>query len=120
MTVTSSSLSLTPPNELVWYPSYLRTPTVSRCGMHQAMGLEGNMKDGPWSYRILSLLIVSPIYSVVLITLGTLSGRHLFFANMGGKILKRFVPKKVGERIICPPAAASNTVTTAAKAAKKG
>eukprot|EP00746_Dinoflagellata_sp_MGD_P070946 gnl/MRDRNA2_/MRDRNA2_28969_c0_seq1.p1 gnl/MRDRNA2_/MRDRNA2_28969_c0~~gnl/MRDRNA2_/MRDRNA2_28969_c0_seq1.p1 ORF type:complete len:170 (+),score=25.84 gnl/MRDRNA2_/MRDRNA2_28969_c0_seq1:79-588(+) len=67
-------------------------------------GIEGNMKDGPWSYRIGSLLMVSPVYACVLITVGTLSGRHTYFAKMGGKILGRFVPSSFKPKIQCSPA----------------
>ena len=71
------------------------------------IGLDGNMVDGPWSYRIRSLLIISPIYSLILITIGTLSGRHLYFARMTQKLLGRFVPtKKAKEKIACEPARA--------------
>ena len=74
----------------------------------KSLGLEGNMRDGPWSYRVISLLAVSPIYSVVLMTLGTLAGRHLFFANMGSKILRRFLPRAAADKLLmCPPAAAA-------------
>ena len=51
------------------------------------------MREGPWSYRIGSLIIVSPIYSCMLVTIGTLAGRHVFFARMSHKIMGRFVPK---------------------------
>ena len=86
----------------------------------EKIGLKGNMRDGPWSYRILSLLAVSPIYSCVLITLGTLSGRHRFFATMASKMLGRFVPKTMKSSIVCPPGAtATAAATTAAKATPK-
>lgn len=73
-------------------------PMLNKCG------LEGNWVDGPWSYRIGSLVFVSPIYASILITLGTLSGRHLFFATMGKKIIGRFFPSKFREKIACNPA----------------
>ena len=73
----------------------------------KSLGIEGSMKDGPWSYRILSFLLVSPIYSVILITVGTLAGRHRYFSNMGLKILKRFVPGRVGEKL--KPKSCNNT-----------
>ena len=63
------------------------------------MGMEGSMREGPWSYRIGSLLIVSPIYSVVLVTVGSVAGRHLFFARMSYKIMGRFVPQFAMTRI---------------------
>eukprot|EP00928_Gymnodinium_smaydae_P098157 TRINITY_DN9068_c0_g1_i1.p2 TRINITY_DN9068_c0_g1~~TRINITY_DN9068_c0_g1_i1.p2 ORF type:complete len:247 (-),score=61.45 TRINITY_DN9068_c0_g1_i1:70-810(-) len=77
-------------------------------------GIEGSMKEGPWSYRIGSLLLVSPVYALVLITFGTLSGRHLFFANMGKKILGRFVPRSWSSHLQCAPAAAKATSAGAA------
>ena len=69
------------------------------------LGLKGNMVDGPWTYRILSLLIVSPIYACVLVTVGTLAGRHTYFARMAAKIYGRFLPKSFGINPVCPPAA---------------
>ena len=65
----------------------------------KTLGIEGSMKEGPWSYRVLSILLVSPIYSVILITIGTLAGRHRYFSNMGLKILGRFLPKSIGEKL---------------------
>ena len=65
----------------------------------KTLGIEGSMTEGPWSYRVLSILLVSPIYSVILITIGTLAGRHRYFSNMGLKILRRFVPRGVGEKL---------------------
>lgn len=69
-----------------------------------SLGIKGSMTEGPNSYRVLSLLTISPIYSVLLITFGTLAGRHLFFAGMGKKILGRFVPGSYKEKILCEPA----------------
>ncbi|KAA8491715.1 hypothetical protein FVE85_9762 [Porphyridium purpureum] len=68
------------------------------------MGLEGNMRDGPWSYRIGSVLAVSPIYSLILLTTGTLAGRHAFFARVVYRMWNRFLPSKVLHRVICRPA----------------
>ena len=69
-------------------------PTLKR-----TIGLEGNMRDGPWSYRITSILAVSPIYATLLVTFGTLAGRHRFFAYMANKIFCRFLPGSVMERV---------------------
>ena len=81
---------------------------VRPCLKH--IGVEGTMMDGPWSYRILSVLILSPIYATILITLGTLSGRHNFFASMGYKILKRFLPSSMASKMrptVCKDAASN-------------
>lgn len=68
------------------------------------VGIEGTMMDGPNSYRIMSVLMVSPVYSCMLITIGTLSGRHTFFAKMATKIFGRFAPNKIMEKIMCEAA----------------
>ena len=75
-----------------------------RPSLKECFGLEGSMKDGPWSYRIISLVAVSPIYAVCLLTFGTLAGRHTFFAMMATKIFGRFLPKSLSNRLACPPA----------------
>ena len=70
-----------------------------RPALKQTFGLEGSMIDGPWSYRVTSLLVVSPIYASLLVTFGTLAGRHRYFASMATKIFGRFVPRAVIRRI---------------------
>ena len=78
----------------------------------EKVGIKGTMRDGPWSYRVASVLAISPIYSLLLITFGTLAGRHLLFANMGRKILGRFAPPSLREKILCSPAAARSKQNT--------
>ena len=76
------------------------------------LGLEGSLKDGPNSYRVISILSVTPIYSMILFTLGTLSGRHAYFASQWRKIFSRFIPSKAVDKIVqvgCPPAATRGT-----------
>ena len=67
--------------------------------LKSTFGLEGSMREGPWSYRITSLVAVSPIYASLLVTFGTLAGRHRFFAYMATKIFGRFVPRAIMDRI---------------------
>jgi hypothetical protein len=57
------------------------------------------MREGPWSYRLTSLLLVSPVYATMLVTYGTLAGRHRFFAAMAYKIFGRFLPQSLMQRI---------------------
>lgn len=71
---------------------------VVRPALKNTIGLEGSLRDGPNSYRVLSLVLVSPIYSVLLMSFGTLAGRHTFFFGMGKKILSRFIPRLVFRR----------------------
>lgn len=73
-----------------------------RPALKNVFGMEGSMVEGPWSYRIASILIISPIYACILVTLGTLAGRHVYFANMARKIVSRFMPSKVSSKLGCP------------------
>ena len=70
-----------------------------RPALKRTIGLDGNMKDGPWSYRIASVVLVSPIYATFLVFFGTVAGRHRFFAGMASKIFGRFMPSSVSTRI---------------------
>ena len=69
------------------------------------IGFEGSMIEGPNSYRVASVLLISPMYASILLILGTIGGRHLFFAKMAHKIYSRFIPNnKIREKILCTPA----------------
>ena len=68
------------------------------------LGLKGSFKEGPWSYRIGSLLLVSPFYTLILLTTGSLAGRHKYFAAMARKMWGRFLPKPVAQKVACTPA----------------
>lgn len=50
------------------------------------------MKDGPWSYRIASVVLVTPIYSCILVAVGTAFGQQAFFLKMAQRIWSRFIP----------------------------
>lgn len=78
--------------------------TLVRPLLKDVVGLEGSFIEGPWSYRLSSVLLVSPVYAVMLLTFGTLSGRHRFFSQMSFKILGRFFPKSLLNKIVCKPA----------------
>ena len=74
---------------------------VVRPALKHVTGIEGSMREGPNSYRVTSILAVSPIYATLLVSFGTLAGRHRFFANMAQKIFGRFLPsfllRSIGE-----------------------
>lgn len=69
-------------------------------------GVEGSLWEGPWEYRIGSVLMVSPCYAAMLGTLGTLAGRHPYFARMAHRMLSRFVPSAAMRHVGCEPARA--------------
>jgi len=57
------------------------------------LNLEGEFWAGPWSYRIAYLLLIAPVYSVTLVLVGTLFGKHAYFKqkvlHMWGYLLPR-------------------------------
>ena len=55
------------------------TMVLVRPAVSNGLGLKGSMKDGPWSYRICSLVIMTPIYATLLVCVGTVFGRHFYF-----------------------------------------
>lgn len=66
------------------------------------LGIQGSLYEGPNTYRIASLLLISPAYSLMLFTIGTLAGRHIFFSKMSYNIIKRFIPfKSIQNKILC-------------------
>ena len=74
-------------------------PMVSK-----AFGIEGSWIDGPNSYRVVSVLCISPVYAIMLGVFGTLGGRHPFFAKMSMKILNRFFPNSLLSKLLCSAA----------------
>mmetsp|Transcript_72171 Transcript_72171/g.141640 ORF Transcript_72171/g.141640 Transcript_72171/m.141640 type:complete len:147 (-) Transcript_72171:153-593(-) len=83
-----------------------------RPSLKNIFGIEGTMVDGPNSYRLMSILCVSPVYAMILLAIGTVSGRHNYFAKMSMKILGRFVPKSVIHKVVCKPGLQKSTSAT--------
>lgn len=69
----------------ILHPIVLVRPAVSH-----GLGLQGSLKDGPWSYRICSLVIMTPLYSAMLVCVGTIFGRHHYFRHFAVKMFSRF------------------------------
>lgn len=82
----------------------------------EKMGIRGSLREGPWSYRVLSVLLVQPIYTVILITVGTLFGRHIYFVKMAQKIWRRFLPASVVKRYLTSWPGATEAARAAASA----
>lgn len=66
------------------------TMVLVRPAMSQILGLKGSLKDGPWSYRICSLVIMTPLYACLLVVVGTVFGRHAYFRHFAVKMFSRF------------------------------
>ena len=73
----------------------------------KTLGIEGSLVEGPNSYRVLSIALISPAYACMLMVLGTLAGRHTFFAGMSRKLLGRFLPSSALNRVSCLPGQAA-------------
>eukprot|EP00527_Entomoneis_sp_CCMP2396_P003093 CAMPEP_0198138752 /NCGR_PEP_ID=MMETSP1443-20131203/2152_1 /TAXON_ID=186043 /ORGANISM="Entomoneis sp., Strain CCMP2396" /LENGTH=205 /DNA_ID=CAMNT_0043800669 /DNA_START=42 /DNA_END=656 /DNA_ORIENTATION=- len=66
------------------------TMLLVRPAVKDVLGIEGTFRDGPWSYRICSIVIMSPIYASLLVAVGTIFGRHAYFRHFAVKIFSRF------------------------------
>mmetsp|Transcript_19144 Transcript_19144/g.28488 ORF Transcript_19144/g.28488 Transcript_19144/m.28488 type:complete len:191 (+) Transcript_19144:155-727(+) len=53
------------------------------------IGFKGSLKEGPWSYRIGYILMMTPAYSAILFTYATLFGRRQLFLPI---ILRMWAP----------------------------
>ena len=51
----------------------------SRFLLSGILRLEGGLWSGPWSYRIVYLLLIPPFYSMALVVVGTFFGKHTYF-----------------------------------------
>jgi hypothetical protein len=68
------------------------TVLLSKLLLNDALGLEGTLWVGPWSYRFAYLALIPPSYSVTLIAVGTLFGKREFFARRVIRMWSRLLP----------------------------
>ncbi len=65
---------------------------LSRFLLNGLLGLDGSLWAGPWSYRIAYLLLIPPSYSVTLVLVGTLFGKHEYFKRRVLRMWGRLLP----------------------------
>lgn len=71
------------------------TMIIVRPAVSNLCQLEGSFKEGPWAYRIGSIVVMFPCYPILLTIVGTLAGRHVYFKRFSVKMLSRFgIPPK--------------------------
>jgi hypothetical protein len=58
--------------------------------MSEVLGLKGSFREGPNSYRICSIVIMTPLYATMLVCVGTVFGRHAYFRHFAVKMFSRF------------------------------
>ena len=52
---------------------------LSRLLLNSLFGMDGSLWSGPWTYRLAYLALIPPSYSVMLLGIGTLFGKHAYF-----------------------------------------
>lgn len=60
---------------------------------------EGSLAEGPNAYRLTYLMTSLPMYSLILLTLGNLSGRGRYFNNVILRMWGRVLPTNVKSRL---------------------
>ncbi|KAI9297351.1 hypothetical protein K502DRAFT_323337 [Neoconidiobolus thromboides FSU 785] len=72
---------------------------ISRPLLNNLFGLKGSLKEGPWSYRISSVLLGLPTYSLLLFTFSNLFGKNVYFYPILKRMWSRFLPKKWSNKL---------------------
>lgn len=67
---------------------------LSRLILNGALNMDGSFASGPWAYRGVYLLVIPPMYSLMLIAVGTVFGKHLYFRQRVLKMWGRILPIK--------------------------
>eukprot|EP01114_Cavostelium_apophysatum_P024073 TRINITY_DN92_c0_g1_i1.p1 TRINITY_DN92_c0_g1~~TRINITY_DN92_c0_g1_i1.p1 ORF type:complete len:204 (-),score=4.06 TRINITY_DN92_c0_g1_i1:20-631(-) len=68
------------------------------------LNMQGSLMAGPWSFRIAYLTFMMPMYSTILLLVGTVFGRHTYFKKFVIKMWARFLPKSVLDKLSDPKA----------------
>ena len=70
------------------------TVVLSRLLLGALPGVDGSLRDGPWSYRAAYVLLITPSYSVTLIAVGSLFGKRAFFQARVVRMWGLLLPKR--------------------------
>jgi len=62
--------------------------------------LNGDLWSGPWSYRFAHLMLILPLYSVTLVAVGTLLGKHAYFKQRVLRMWGCLLPRQIRGRIM--------------------
>lgn len=66
------------------------TMVIVRPAVSDVLGIKGSFRDGPWTFRLISLFVMTPIYATLLVAVGTVFGRHAYFRHFSVRIFSRF------------------------------
>lgn len=75
------------------------TVRIVRPLLTNVLGIEGGWIDGPWTYRISYLCVTIPLYSLILLIVGTIFRRQAYFKKIVFRMYGRFIPDKLIKRI---------------------
>lgn len=75
------------------------TVLFSRFLLQEILNLEGGLISGPWSYRIVYLVLIPPFYSLTLATVGTIFGKGKYFRARVVQMWLRLLPTRLRRRI---------------------
>lgn len=75
---------------------------LSRFILNGALNMEGSFVTGSWAYRGIYILIIPPLYSLMLIAVGSAFGKHLYFRQRVLKMWSRLLPSKRFTKIVKP------------------
>jgi hypothetical protein len=73
----------------------LNTPVGPTLGLDESSGFIA----GPWPFRVMYFLVMWPMYSMLLLTFGTLAGRGAFFRPFIVKMWSRVLPKPAAAKL---------------------
>ena len=68
--------------------------------LRSVLQLDGDLWSGPWSYRLFYLLLIMPVYSVTLVAVGTLLGKHAYFKQRVLRMWGFLMPRQIRGRIM--------------------
>ncbi|KAJ9057410.1 hypothetical protein DSO57_1038047 [Entomophthora muscae] len=68
------------------------------------LGIEGSMKEGPWTYRAAHLTVSPPAWCAMLVTIGTCFGKRQYFSGIANKVMSRYsLLGKVPAKLLARP-----------------
>ena len=68
------------------------TLQISRLILNGALNMEGSFVSGSWAFRGVYILVMPPTYSLILIAVGTIFGKHQYFRQRVLKMWGRILP----------------------------
>ena len=76
---------------------------LTRFVLHNMFQVEGEIWAGPWSYRIAYLLLGPPSYTVTLVVVGSVFGKHSYFKERALRMWWRLLPRRMSFRSVGTP-----------------